>query len=211
MTRVTFALLLTACAAPVVNEERDARDSPGWTEANLLTRHPASVPEPTPYDAECDAPGAVCGYHAAHSTEYLGDGAYEVVVFWMHARVGNVIPTPDGRARVTRIMPQSHPGAGDEWVQLHFLEPTRPMPPNVQAIALGDEVLVANNRVTLSNVEGDVATVSFFGETAQSVRAGDIVASTHSGDGFGVVEVVAPRPGAEIGWMLVKPFERRRM
>ncbi len=125
----------------------------------------------------------------------------------MRVHRGDVIPTPQGRARVVQIYRSWSDGNDDGRVRLHFDDRYDPERQELLFVSSGAPSHVHNLTITLIAASGGVAEIMTRGpgpETLRHVKRGDRIATGDGDESYPVIEVVDGRaPDAELGWVTI--------
>ncbi len=190
---------------------------------------PESFPAPSKYEAEC-AGSAVCvDVHYAEwvartrqsdalgallATHYVESKLYEATISFparggdstYRVSIGDVVPTPRGRARVVQV----HRSFVDDWddgyVTLHLLEPERDVRGKV-FVSSGAPSHVRGVAMTMVRAEAGIATLVVADGSVRKVdvKKGDAI--TTSAGVAKVDDVVNGIVGSTIGWVEISAPE----
>lgn len=184
---------------------------------------PESFPAPSKYEAECTA-GAACEdiHYAAYlarkpqpnalgvllATHYVQSRIYDATISFrgrnadstFRVSIGDVVPTPRGRARVVQVHRSFVQDWDDGYVTLHLLEPSRDergkifvssgAPSHVRGIAL-TMVQAVNGVARVVVVDGTTRTLD--------VKKGDRISTSRGA--LHVADVVDGIQDGPIGWV----------
>ena len=219
-----------APVAPVMSVE--ARGGLVTPDPACTCASPESAPAPTPYEGDCEAWLAVCvdvryphflarepraaSLGVLLSTEYVESRVYDAIVSFpergagivthdstMRVAIGDIVPTPRGRARVVQVHRSFVETWDDGRVTLRMLEihdETRAL----LFVSSGAPSHVGGVALTMTRAASGKATIAL-GERTVTVAKGDRLV-TDAGS-FPVVDVVDGVVGAERGWATIDTTE----
>ncbi len=187
-----------------------------------------SFPAPSKYDGECVA-GVAC--EEIHYAEYLARKAlpdplgtlrathfvqsrvYDATVSFraragdstFRVRVGDIIPTPRGRARVVQVYRSFVESWDDGRVVLRLLETQSSVDRTKIFVSSGAPSHVRGVAITMTHASGGVASLVVVDGTTRTldVRRGDTIPTSNGS--FHVVDVVDGLLDGPIGWVVVDP------
>ncbi len=183
---------------------------------------PESSPAPSKYETECNANAACEEIHYAEylrrtprrdalgvllSTHYVESKIYDATISFpardgdstFRVSVGDIVPTPRGRARVVQVHRSFVRDWDDGYVTLHLLEPSRDERAKV-FVSSGAPSHVHGVAVTMVQAARGSATIVFAdGPTRLDVKKGDAV--TMSVGRVRVTDVIDGVKDAALGWV----------
>jgi hypothetical protein len=184
---------------------------------------PESSPAPSKYEGECTGRAVCEDVHYAEyvarerqphaigvllATHYVESKVYDATISFpardgdstFRVRIGDVVPTPRGRARVVQVHRSFVENWDDGYVRLHLLEPSRDLRGKI-FVSSGAPSHVHGVAMTMVHAAGGVGTIVIVDGTTRTidVKKGDGV-STSTG-AVHVTDVVDGYEDGAIGWV----------